>query len=43
MGMLNMKEPILSLVGLLAVVSLVGCQQASGRRRFKGTKSRTNH
>jgi lipoprotein len=32
MGMLNMRKPILSLVGLLAVVSLVGCQQAEGKK-----------
>ena len=30
--MLNMRKPILSLVGLLAVVSLVGCQQAEGKK-----------
>ena len=42
--MLNMRKPILSLVGLLAVASLIGCQEASQKeRRFKGTKSRTNH
>jgi len=29
MGMLNMRKPILSLVGLLAVASLIGCQEAS--------------
>ena len=29
--MLNMRKPILSLVGLLAVVSLVGCKQAEGK------------
>ena len=32
MGMLNMRKPILSLVGLLAVASLVGCQQESGKK-----------
>ena len=30
--MLNMRKPILSLVGLLAVASLVGCQQESGKK-----------
>ena len=30
--MLNMRKPILSLVGLLAVASLVGCQQAEGKK-----------
>ena len=32
MGMLNMRKPILSLVALLAVASLVGCQQESGKK-----------
>lgn len=32
MGMLNMRKPILSLVGLLAVASLIGCQEASRKK-----------
>ena len=31
----NMRKPILSLVGLLAVVSLVGCQQVEGKGNSK--------
>ena len=30
--MLNMRKPILSLVGLLAVASLIGCQEASRKK-----------
>ena len=30
--MLNMRKPILSLVGLVAVASLIGCQQASRKK-----------
>ena len=32
MGMLNMRKPILSLVALLAVASLIGCQKVSGKK-----------